>query len=80
MRRGNQVHADKRSGIVNAPDRADDPQYIVKPVGKIITVSLKIVKIVKGLPSLLSTAVIDYALQPIDPQQHLRCSLLLPQI
>ncbi|MBM4329021.1 MAG: DNA helicase, partial [Deltaproteobacteria bacterium] len=47
-----QVRTDKRSGIVNDPNRPDDPQYIVKLIGKIITVSLETVKIVKSLPPL----------------------------
>ncbi|AFM26103.1 type ISP restriction/modification enzyme [Desulfomonile tiedjei] len=47
-----QVHTDKRSGIVNDPNRADDPQYIVKLIGKIITVSLETMKTVKSLPQL----------------------------
>ena len=46
------VKTDKRSGIVNDPNRADDPQYIVKLVGKVITVSLEAVGIVGGLPDL----------------------------
>ena len=46
------VKTDKRSGIVNDPNRADEPQYIVKLIGKVITVSLETVKIVKGLPAL----------------------------
>ncbi len=46
------VKADKRSGIVNDPNRADDPQYIVKLIGKVITVSLETVDIVSGLPAL----------------------------
>ena len=44
------IKTDKRSGIVNDPNREDDPQYIVKLIGKIITVSLETVKIVKNLP------------------------------
>ncbi len=47
-----QVKTDKRSGITNDPNRADDPQYIVRLVGKVITVSLETVKIVRGLPEL----------------------------
>ena len=46
------VKIDKRSGIVNDPNRADDPQYIVKLIGKVITVSLETVKVVEGLPDL----------------------------
>ena len=46
------VKTDKRSGIVNDPNRADDPQYIVKLIGSVITVSLETVKIVTELPAL----------------------------
>ena len=48
------VKTDKRSGIVNDPNRADDPQYIVKLIGKVIAVSLETVGIVEGLPVLAS--------------------------
>ena len=46
------VKTDKRSGIVNDPNRADEPQYIVRLIGKVISVSLETVAIVKGLPEL----------------------------
>ena len=46
------VKTDKRSGIVNDPNRADDPQYIVKLIGQVITVSLETVDIVENLPPL----------------------------
>ncbi len=46
------IKVDKRSGIVNDPNRADQPQYIVDLIGCVITVSLKTVEIVKNLPSL----------------------------
>ena len=46
------IKTDKRSGIINDPNREDDPQYIVKLIGKVIAVSLKTVKIVEGLPDL----------------------------
>ena len=46
------VKTDKRSGIVNDPNRADDPRYIVKLIGKVIAVSLETVGIVEGLPDL----------------------------
>ena len=45
-----QVKTDKRSGIINDPNRPNDPQYIVKLIGKVITVSLETVKLVKELP------------------------------
>ncbi len=46
------VKIDKRSGIVNDPNRTDDPQYIVMLIGQVITVSLETVNIVENLPSL----------------------------
>ena len=46
------VKTDKRSGIFNDPNRADDPQYIVRLIGKVIAVSLETVGIVEGLPDL----------------------------
>ena len=46
------VKTDKRSGIVNDPNRADDPRYIVKLIGKVIAVSLETVEIVERLPDL----------------------------
>jgi hypothetical protein len=47
-----QVSTDKRSGITNDPNRADDPQYILRLVGQVITVSLETVKVVGDLPPL----------------------------
>ena len=47
------VKTDKRSGIVNDPNRADDPRYIVKLIGKVIAVSLETVKIVEGIGACL---------------------------
>ena len=46
------VKTDKRSGIVNDPNRPDDEEYIVRLVGKVIAVSLETVEIVEGLPEL----------------------------
>ena len=46
------VKTDKRSGIVNDPNRADDPQYIVRLIGKVITVSLETVDIINQLPAI----------------------------
>ena len=46
------VKTDKRSGIVNDPNRADEPRYIVDLIARVITVSLKTVEIVESLPEL----------------------------
>lgn len=45
-----QVFTDKRSGITNDPNQLDDPEYIVRLIGQVITVSLETVKIVRSLP------------------------------
>ncbi len=44
------VKTDKRSGIINDPNRADEPKYIVHLIQQVITASVETVKIVKGLP------------------------------
>ena len=46
------VKTDKRSGIVNDPNRAEEPRYIVDLIARVIHVSLKTVKIVESLPEL----------------------------
>ena len=46
------VKVDKRSGIVNDPNRETEPQYIVDLVGRVISVSLRTVEIVNDLPPL----------------------------
>lgn len=47
-----QVSTDKRSGITNDPNRPDDPTYILRLIGQIVTISLETVEIVRSLPSL----------------------------
>lgn len=47
-----QVTTDNRSGIVNDPNREDDPEYIVRLIGQIVTVSLETVTIVNSLSDL----------------------------
>jgi len=48
-----QVSQDKRSGIVNDPNRLDEEErYIARLIGRVITVSVKTVEIVKGLPKI----------------------------
>ncbi|HET6576220.1 MAG TPA: type ISP restriction/modification enzyme [Fimbriiglobus sp.] len=49
------VTEDKRSGIRADPNRADDPEYIVRLVGQVVTVSVETVRIVAGLPTDYST-------------------------
>ena len=46
------IKTDKRSGIVNDPNRETEPQYIVNLITRIITVSLETMEIVKNLPAL----------------------------
>ncbi len=60
-----QVSEDKRSGIVSDPNRADDEQYIVRLVARVISVSLETVKLVEQLASSVSA---DEWLQPITQE------------
>ena len=46
------VKTDKRSGIVNDPNRADDETYIVDLIRQVISISLETVRIVEGLSEL----------------------------
>ena len=46
------VKTDKRSGIVNDPNRETEPRYIVDLIARVITLSLRTVEIVKNLPTL----------------------------
>ena len=46
------VKTDKRSGIVNDPNRESEPRYIVDLIARVTTVSLKTVEIIKNLPPL----------------------------
>jgi predicted helicase len=44
-----QVSTDKRSGITNDPNRADDLQCTVRLIGRVIAVSLETVELVQSL-------------------------------
>ena len=46
------MSTDKRSGITNDPNREDEPDYIVRLIGKVVFVSVETVKVVKSLPKL----------------------------
>jgi hypothetical protein len=44
-----QVSADKRSGITSDPNRADAPEYIVRLVGRVVTVSVETARLARSL-------------------------------
>ena len=46
------VSTDARSGIVNDPNREDDPEYIVRLICQVVTVSVETVKLVSELATL----------------------------
>ena len=48
------VKTDKYSGLIKNPNRLNDERYIIRLIGQIVTVSLKTVEIVKGLPEIIS--------------------------
>lgn len=47
-----QVTIDRRSGITNDPNRREEPDYIVKLIGKVIAVSVETVRTLRDLPAL----------------------------
>ena len=47
-----QISTDSRSSIINDPNRDDEPDYIVKLIGRVITVSLETQKLIARLPAL----------------------------
>jgi predicted helicase len=47
-----QISTDKRSGITNDPNRSDDPEYIVRLIGQVLTVSLETVSLTQSLAGL----------------------------
>lgn len=47
-----QVSTDKRSGITNDPNRLDDPEYIVRLIGQVTTVSFETVRLMRLLAPL----------------------------
>jgi predicted helicase len=46
------IKVDKRSGIVNDPNRLDDEEYIVRLIGRVVFVSVSTVAIVLKLQDL----------------------------
>ncbi len=44
------VTVDRRSGLRNDPNRADDPEYILRLIGQVVTVSVETVRLVAALP------------------------------
>ncbi len=49
------VSTDARSGITSDPNRPDDPEYIVRLIGQVVTVSVETVRVVAALPALSAT-------------------------
>jgi predicted helicase len=62
-----QVTIDKRSGIVNDPNREAEPHYILDLVGQVITVSLETRKLVKELQMLVDIAILAFSPLSISP-------------
>ncbi len=49
-----QVKTDSRSGLVNDPNRPDDPQFLLRLIGQIAQISVETVKIIRALPPLIA--------------------------
>src|SRR5947209_4500493 len=55
---------DKRSGIVSDPNNLDDEEYIVRLVGKVITVSVETVQLVNELAQAVKME--DWMSEPVE--------------
>ena len=51
-----QIRTDARSGITSNPNRADDEEYIVRLVGRVVTVSVETVRLVRELAQVIAVA------------------------
>jgi predicted helicase len=60
-----QMTTDPRSGITNDPNRDDEPDYIVKLIGKVITVSLETQKLIAKLPAFSINSSVSDTLQDL---------------
>src|SRR5579885_673910 len=60
-----QVSEDKRSGIVSDPNRLDDEEYIVRLIGRVVTVSVETVRLVNELAQAIT--VTDWMDEPSLP-------------
>ena len=49
-----QANEEKRSGIVSDPNREDDPEYIARLVGRVVTVSVETVRLVEELAQVVT--------------------------
>ena len=49
-----QIKTDARSGLVSDPNRADDEEYIVRLIGRVVTVSVETQTLIDALPPLFS--------------------------
>ena len=64
-----QVSTDKRSGIESDPNRLDDPQYIIRLVKQVVTVSIKTVELVKELTEAVTAE--DWLGESVDMSESL---------
>ncbi|MDM8560479.1 type ISP restriction/modification enzyme [Candidatus Parabeggiatoa sp. HSG14] len=48
------IKVDKRSGIINDPNRQNDEEYILELLKKVITVSLETIKVIEALPVMIN--------------------------
>ena len=64
-----QVSTDKRSGIESDPNCLDDPQYIIRLVKQVVTVSIKTVELVKELTEAVTAE--DWLGESVDMSESL---------
>jgi predicted helicase len=49
-----QIKTDARSGLVSDPNREDDEEYIVRLIGRVVTVSVQTQELIDALPPLFA--------------------------
>jgi Type ISP C-terminal specificity domain len=72
-----QVSEDKRSGIVSDPNQLEDEEYIVRLVGKVVTVSVETVRLVKELEQTVTQE--DWLSQEIRGSQLIALEAILAE-
>jgi len=56
--------------ILSDPNRADDPEYIVRLVGQVVTVSVETMKLVSALPALEEKPAVVQAAPAVEPKPY----------
>ncbi len=64
-----QISTDLRSGITSDPNREDDSEYIVRLIGRVVTVSMETVRLVEQIEQKIILPTIEEEPAPVNAQQ-----------